>query len=120
MNNAKEEIAKAIEAHENWKIRLSEAVESGEIDTPIEVIEKDNECEFGKWLFNSANIDYLKSTETFNEIVLLHAEFHKLAAEISKFAINGKKSNAKKLMTENGEYTAISKKLINTLNNWRA
>jgi hypothetical protein len=45
------EIDNAILSHKVWKDRLRQAVETGELSFPVEVIAADNLCAFGKWLY---------------------------------------------------------------------
>ncbi len=118
MNTIKEEINKAIKSHINWKKELRKTIISGKLDTPVDIIEKDTECEFGKWLLTSKNLVKVKTTLPYNEIVILHLEFHKLAGKIASLAVAGKKDAAKKLMVHGGSYSSLSEKLINALHAW--
>ncbi|MFN3361990.1 MAG: CZB domain-containing protein [Pseudanabaenaceae cyanobacterium] len=47
----KEQIFTALIAHTAWKERLHKAIDSGIVDLPPSVIELDNVCVFGKWLY---------------------------------------------------------------------
>lgn len=118
MNKLNDEIKKAIVAHNNWKLELSKTISSGALETPVDIIEKDNECEFGRWLLSSNNLAQEKSTAKYHEIVILHSEFHKLAGKIAALAVAGKKEDAKKLMVNGGSYSTLSEKLIKTLKDW--
>ena len=118
MDTLKEEIKEAIEAHNDWKRELIETINSGMLETPVDIIQKDKECEFGRWLLSSKNLAQEKSTATYHEIVVLHADFHKLAGKIASLAVAGKKAEAKKLMVEGGQYASLSAKLIKALNDW--
>ena len=91
MGNLKIEIKNAIDAHLAWKKELKSIIRSGRLDTPINIIEKDDECDFGRWLLNSNCIEKEQYTMKYNEIVVLHSEFHKLAGKIATLAIHGKK-----------------------------
>ena len=48
-----DEITKAIGAHGMWKTRLRMAVESGKVDYNIAEVQRDNCCEFGRWLHHA-------------------------------------------------------------------
>ena len=112
------EIIKAIDSHIQWKKELIETINSGELQTPVDIIEKDTECEFGRWLLTYNNLADEKNTLKYNEIVLLHCEFHKIAGKIASLVISDKIKAAKKLMDVGGKYEILSAKLILALNNW--
>jgi hypothetical protein len=111
----KKEIQKAIAAHKNWKKELSKTISSGELDTPVEVIAQDTDCEFGRWLRNSGNKMANKSEKTYNKIVILHSEFHNAAGKVAAMAVAGKKEAAKRMMAKGGSYATLSDKLIKAL-----
>ena len=85
----KETIDAALTAHSFWKKRLLESIEKGQSEFKVDVVKKDDACQFGQWLYNL-------STEEKNRLELiniknLHAEFHITAASILDLALKGKK-----------------------------
>jgi hypothetical protein len=107
-----EDLDRAIGAHGIWKIQLKSAIESGELEVPVETILMDNQCEFGKWLYGKAISSKDKSSTHYKTIKLLHSAFHRTAAQVAKLAISGNKDEAKKMIAPDGEYSKISSELI--------
>lgn len=118
MSNMNIEIKKAIASHIQWKKELTELINTGNLQTPVDIIEKDSECEFGKWLVTATMLVGKKNSLIYNEIVLLHGEFHKIAGKIASLVLSGHLKEAKKLMAPGGKYESLSNKLIQILNTW--
>lgn len=114
-----EEIDKAIGAHGMWKIRLKSAIESGRIETPIEIIRTDNQCVFGKWLYGSTLSPQDKASRHYSIVKQIHAEFHKTAAHVAELAVDGKKAEAESMLATGGEYAKISSKLTQAMMDWK-
>jgi hypothetical protein len=114
---SKEAIDSALTAHSQWKKRLQEAIEKGMSEFKVDVVNKDNACQFGQWLYSLPEKE--KSSPDFIKVKDLHAEFHKTAAEILGLAINGKEEEALKKMEFGGGYGKITGKLILALNDWK-
>lgn len=111
------EIDKAISAHGMWKQRLKSAIETGNSEFNVNKVTLDNLCDFGKWLYTlDSNI---RLTESWNSIQKLHAEFHKIAANILDLALKGKKEEASKGIALGSEYAAISGKLTTAMMKWK-
>jgi hypothetical protein len=113
------EIDKALEAHGAWKDRLMEAVYSGKVDVPVANIRTDNQCAFGKWLYGTTLTDEDRATEHYSNVVRLHAEFHKVAAQIAGLATVGKRSEAQRMLEFGNEYTKVSGQLSLALKRWK-
>jgi len=114
---SKEEIDSALTAHGLWKKRLLDAIEKGTSEFKVYVVNKDNACQFGQWLYSLSEEE--KSSQDFMKIKDLHAEFHKTAAAILELAMNGKKEEALKKMEYGGGYGQITGKLVLALNEWK-
>jgi methyl-accepting chemotaxis protein len=113
------EIDKAIAAHGMWKTRLKDAIEKGKIDTPAETIRVDNHCSFGKWLYSPALNSVDKGSEHYKAVKDLHAEFHKTAAKVVELALDGKRTEAEKMIALDGDYAGISAKLTSAMVGWK-
>lgn len=113
------EIEMAISAHGAWKTRLRNAITSGKLDAPLEVIKADNQCMFGKWLYGPTLSTSEKLTPTFAEIKALHAEFHLCAAQIAALAATGRKDEALGMLEGSGNYTGVSGRLTMALMRWK-
>jgi hypothetical protein len=114
-----EDLDKAIEGHEIWKIRLKSAIDSGKIEIPIEIMCTDNQCEFGKWLYGKGISSKDKSSAHYKSVKLLHSAFHRAAAQVANLALSGKRDEAEKMIAHDGEYTKISSKLIQAMTEWK-
>jgi len=113
----KETIDSALTAHSLWKNRLYEAINNGQSEFKVETVMKDDACAFGQWLGTVQG--EAKNVEILQKVKSLHTEFHKVAAEILKLALTGKKEEALKKLERGGGYGNISGKLILTLNDWK-
>ena len=110
-------IEKAMAAHKEWKIRLENAIKTGKSEFSPAIVKTDNSCEFGKWLDNLPSAD--KSSLDYQTVKVLHAEFHKVAADILQFAVMGKKEEAIKKFSFGGTYGLASSKLMNAMFDWK-
>jgi len=110
-------IDRALLAHKEWKDRLEHAIITGQSDFEPIIVMRDNACEFGKWLYSLPANE--KSSENFNIVKNLHAEFHKIAGDILKHAISGNKNEAKARLSFGGTYGIASAKLGVALYDWK-
>lgn len=115
----KSEIDKAIGAHGMWKARLKQAIATGKADAPIDVIRKDNECAFGKWLYGPSLSAGEKGGAEYKAVRDLHAQFHKCAAQVAELAQGGKKAEAEAMLALNGAFSMASHNLTQAMMNWK-
>ena len=113
------EIEKGIGVHGMWKARLRRAIETGKFDASIDTIRKDNHCDFGKWLYGSTLSDIDKASNSYKTVRDLHEEFHRTAAKIVDLALSGKKDEASKMISHDGEYALISSILTAKMMEWK-
>lgn len=106
-----QKIDAAIAAHGQWLVRLRTAIESGASDFKPDIVAKDNQCEFGKWLYSDFPKEF-KNSNTYDEIRGLHASFHKAASQILSMATSGKKAEAVRLMDHHGDFMRLSGTLV--------
>jgi len=109
-NMKNEKVAAAIKAHFAWFERLRAAIDSGKSEFVPALVAKDNQCEFGKWIY--ADLKSICSQEKYDRIKIKHAEFHKKASEVLTLALNGKKDIALKQITSSSELGKISGELL--------
>jgi len=100
-----------IDAHRNWRIRLKDYV-GGSSNEKLDAstIEKDNVCQLGKWIYEAR--PNMRQEAEFQELVTLHAEFHKTAASVVRASDAGKKAEAAKMIDTASEFQRISNKVI--------
>jgi hypothetical protein len=114
----KEAIDAALSAHAQWRKRLENAISAGQSEFKVNIVKRDNSCQFGQWLYGLPQGD--KKSEDFNKVKALHADFHKTAGEILELALAGKKEEALKKLEYSGQYGQVTGKLILALNAWKA
>ena len=115
--NLKEAITKGIGAHGMWKQRLLEAIKSGQSEWSPVTVCKDDQCEFGKWLYSCSAQD--KASTYFERVKSLHSEFHKEAAEVLRLALAGKKQEATTAIAFDSNYGRVSSHFIREMMNWQ-
>lgn len=113
----KDQITAAIGAHGLWKGRLLNAVQTGNCEHDPSKVERDDVCEFGKWL--KQGIDAAsKASPDFATAKAAHERFHHEAAKILRLVAAQQLDAAKKSL--DSDYNAISTKLVQTLMAWKA
>ena len=101
----------AITSHARWKGQLREAIDRGQLPDPISV-HADDRCDLGKWIYGEG-MAYQAAFE-YQNLKLLHAQFHERAASVVEVAINGNIADAKGEL-ESGALAAASMKVINAI-----
>lgn len=97
-----------INAHVMWKQRLQKLLDGTSKETlDPAVIGVDNRCALGQWIYGDGQA--YREAETFEEVRLMHAEFHKLAAEVVNLHQAGKAEEANELL--HGNYARLSERL---------
>jgi hypothetical protein len=112
-----EEIIQAIVAHGFWKERLEAAVASGKSDITGEEAGDDKRCAFGQWLYRLPAVE--QESEHFKNVKTLHANFHREASRVLRFALSGHKLSAEKAMDVGGSYTIACSDLAQAMTEWK-
>jgi hypothetical protein len=107
----------AIAAHVGWKAKLRSYITHADKSLDASVIEKDNLCSLGKWIY-SEGLKY-KSSQHYTELVSEHAKFHKCAALIVRHIDAGKKKEAEEMIGANSEYSEISMEVVTKIRKLR-
>lgn len=113
-----EQINKAIEAHDGWKVRLQEAINTGTSKYTVEGLSVINQCDFGRWLYFEID-PVLRSSEYYEKVANLHQLFHEAAANVLKLALQGEKERAMIAMGAGSAYEQLSAELISAMTKWR-
>ena len=97
-----------ISAHVLWKKRLL-ALLDGSSDEKLdpEAIGIDNKCALGQWIYGDGQT--FSRTASFETVRTMHAEFHRLAAEVVTLYQAGKITEAEQLLQR--EYSRHSERL---------
>ena len=109
-------INKAVGAHGAWKLKLRTAISHNKSDVVPELVARDDQCEFGKWLNGPTIPPEMRSGIPYGVIKRLHADFHKCAATVLQKAING---HPDALDLLEGEFSDRSKTLVTALSKWK-
>ena len=97
-----------ISAHVLWKKRLLAMLEgSGDETLDPEVVGMDDKCALGKWIYGDGQA--FSKSASYETVRAMHAEFHRLAAEVVRLHQAGKTTQAEQLLQR--EYSRHSEKL---------
>ncbi len=119
MASFEEQIQTAIGAHGMWKARLRQAVESGASEFKVDIVRRDDQCDFGRWLYGEARRVHGNDAQ-FELVRSLHAEFHGEAARVLGHAVAGYRGQAEASMGIGGPFSRVSSSLTGALTRWRA
>lgn len=114
----KRELQSAITMHSMWKAKLDECTETGIFDMLPDMVEKDNECFFGKWLYGNKISPDIRSSAEYKRVQEIHARFHQVAAEVVRLSLSGERNKAQEIMSPTGQYTLVTNELVNQLFAW--
>jgi len=112
------ELNKAIKNHSIWKIRLKDAVDSGESEFTPTQVRANHLCESGQWLRSLPPAE--KALDEYKTIQMLHEKFHAEAANVLQLALGGQKEKAHAALTDlKSDFVYTSAQLINALADWK-
>jgi hypothetical protein len=101
----------AIEAHQNWKRRLTSVVEGSSAETlHVEIVSRDDQCLLGKWIY-SANAEKFSALPQFEQLKKNHAHFHVCAGQVLHLAQTKNKTKALNELKQ-GNYARASQTVI--------
>lgn len=100
----------AVDAHMKWKIRLESYINGTSTeDLKVDVVCRDDQCPLGKWIYSRGGTEFGYS-ETFFDMKVHHANFHRCAGEVLSQAQSGHKQQALDLL-QRGEYVRASERV---------
>lgn len=114
-----EQVQKALVAHGAWKVRLAQAIDSGDSDFTAAAVRLDDKCDLGKWLYGGISAT-LRGSDQYEPVRNLHSKFHVAAAAVLELALNGQKAAARSAMESQSEFGRASTQLTLALSAWRA
>jgi methyl-accepting chemotaxis protein len=106
----------AINAHIDWKMKLSKYLEKPDGSLKADHVCKDNVCILGKWLYGDGSHFQSQFPSVFTNLKGSHAEFHKTAGEVIRLIESNNTKAAVKLLSPDGAYAAISSKTVALIN----
>jgi len=107
----------AIAAHVDWKAKLRTYIKKADKSLNPEIVEKDNECSLGKWIYEEGAI--YKSNQHYEDLRKEHAEFHKCASDIIRKADSGNIIEAETMIDPQSKYTEISMRVVTKIRKMR-
>ncbi len=110
---------KIIAAHGLWKFRLHDAIVTGRSSFDPAVVRLDDRCPFGKWIYGEA-LRTSSNDPYYADVKLLHADFHRCAAEVLALALAGRVDEARGLMSAGQPFLDVSTRLVGLVDDWRA
>lgn len=116
----KQEIDKGVGAHGLWKMRLRNAVDSGNLEVGVDTLRQDNQCRFGKWLYGPTLTAVDKHSPHFTTVKTLHGRFHEAAARVAELVLAGKKAEATNALEDpNSDFCQVSTQLTSAMMAWK-
>lgn len=104
------DVLEALLEHVRWKNRLSNYIEGrGEEKLDPEMVRRDSDCVLGQWLQGIGGILHGESLR-FLELIALHDQFHRHAAEVVRAVDRGERDRALNLF-QHGSYAKSSRRI---------
>lgn len=117
MTDIAESLDQAIAVHAKWKYRLMEVIDTQKSQWRVGDVRTDDCCDFGKWL--AALPLSQRLSEHSKRVRSLHAEFHRLAAEVLELALAGRKEEATAAMALGSRFAHVSSSLTMAVLAWK-
>jgi hypothetical protein len=100
----------AVDAHMKWKVRLEGYINgTSDEDLKVEAVSCDDKCPLGKWIYGQGG-ERFGYSETFFEMKVHHAHFHRCAGSVLTAAQAGAKEDALRLL-HHGDYVRTSERV---------
>ncbi|MBF0282603.1 MAG: CZB domain-containing protein [Zetaproteobacteria bacterium] len=109
------QIRTAIGVHGLWKQRINSAIQTGTSEWQPAKVAPHNLCDFGQWL---DTVPANHRDNHFNNVAVVHADFHKEAARVLQLAISGKTDEATEAASRTSEYGKLTAKLTTSMMAW--
>jgi len=100
----------AVKAHVAWKAKLKAYLSAPNKSLNPTEIEKDNNCDLGKWLRGEGAKHSGK--KTYKDLLAEHAKFHKAAASIVRRADSGQKVLEETALGATSEFSTLSGRVV--------
>ena len=100
----------AVDAHMKWKVRLESYINgTSEEDLKLDAVSCDDKCPLGKWIYGQGG-ERFGYSETFFEMKVHHANFHRCAGGVLAAAQAGETEKASRLL-QHGDYVRASERV---------
>ena len=111
------DIEEAIGSHALWMSHVRQAVLEAQAGIRVEDIGAADRCDFGRWLYGPRLSVADRASSAYREVESLHAEFHRVAAQVVELAAAGQTAEAYGLLY--GEYVTMSGRLAIAMRSWQ-
>ncbi len=111
------QIEEALGKHALWMSKLRQAVLDAPRGIDLEAIGADDRCDFGRWLYGASWSSDERASRFYQEVRRVHADFHRVAAEVVELAVSGRTTEAFGVLY--GEYVTTSGRLAIALRAWQ-
>lgn len=98
-------------AHVNWKRKFVAHLE-GRDQLDASLVERDDQCELGQWIYSSPE---MQAVEGYEELKQRHAEFHRAAAAALRSSQGISRESALRLVEFDSAYGRASANCINAI-----
>lgn len=112
-----EQIDRALIAHGAWKQRLFQAIQTGKSEFNPTIVQTDNRCEFGAWLYSQSG--EVRQSPQWNKVRQLHADFHREAARVLTLALQGRRKEAEAAVAAGSVFHQLTGQLTVALGQWK-
>ena len=102
----------AKKAHVDWKMKLTNYLQSPDGSLDHKKVCLDNACILGKWMYGDGSSYRDLNPDLFDELKKSHADFHKTAGQIIEHIDNKNTKDADKLLSPTGHYVQVSDKTV--------
>jgi len=111
------DIEDAIGSHALWMSHVRQAIVEAQPGIDVEDIRAAGRCDFGKWLYGPRLSAADRTSVAYQEVESLHADFHRVAAQVVELAAAGQTAEAYGLLY--GDYVTISGRLAIAMRAWQ-
>jgi len=118
MMDLKKQLSDALSAHRQWKDHLIHAIAIGASEFQPNLVRKDNQCAFGKWLRQEVP-QPVQQTAGYQALVQAHANFHLETGHVLELALSGQRQEAEHAIGMGSDWRKRSAELISRLLSWR-
>ena len=108
----------AIKAHQQWRIRLRNAILKGE-KLDVATIRRDDCCAVGKWIYGAGGRQW-GNLPLFPTLVEQHKKFHQETGHIAELVNAGKMDEANRLLQGESAFIRAGRAVVDTLQKLKA
>ncbi len=98
-----------IDGHRQWKVKLRDAIESGE-HVDVETLSRDDCCALGKWIYGDGQ--RLGKRMSFTELVEKHARFHRVAGQVGELINKGQYDKAEDALASGTAFSTATSEVV--------